>query len=108
MIEDILKILDKAVVKDIRIYDTTTFTPYFDNVIICSVNSSRQGNAATNYLRKEAPQYGYEVRNTSRGSDTSWFLIDLGVVVVHIFVGEERTRYNLDGIYEHLSHRIYQ
>ena len=29
----------------------------------------------------------------------TWFLIDLDDVVVHIFVGDERRRYNLDGMY---------
>ncbi len=102
MIKDILKILDKAIAKDIKIYNTTTYTPYYDYVIICSVSSNRQGNACATYLKKEAPQYGYEVRNFNAGSDTNWFLVDLNDVIVHIFVGEERARYNLDGLFSHL------
>lgn len=102
MLEDVLKILDKAVVTDVRVYDTTSYTPYYDTVIICSVNSNRQGNAAANYLKKEAPQFGYDVRNFNAGSDTAWFLVDLNSVIVHIFVQDERRRYNLDGIYEHI------
>jgi ribosomal silencing factor RsfS len=31
--------------------------------------------------------------------DALWYLVDLGMVVVHVFVGEERKRYNLDGLY---------
>lgn len=102
MIENIIKILDKAVVKDVKIYNTTTYTPYYDYVIICSVSSNRQGNAAASYLKKEAPEYGYEVRSFTSGNDTTWFLVDLNDVIVHIFVGEERIRYNLDGLYSHL------
>lgn len=102
MIEDIIKILDKAVVRDVRVYDTTNYTPYYDYVIICSVSSNRQGNAAASYLKKEAPDYGYEVRSFNTGNDTTWFLVDLNDVIVHIFVGDERNRYNLDGLYGHL------
>ena len=51
MLENILKILDKAVVSDVRVYDTRTYTPYYDTVIICSANSNRQGSAAANYLK---------------------------------------------------------
>ena len=102
MINNILEILDKAVVSDVRIYDTTTYTPYYDNVIICSVNSNRQGNAAATYLKKEAPKFGYEIKSFNSGSETAWFLVDLGSIIIHIFVKEERNRYNLDGIYQHL------
>ncbi len=102
MIDKILEILDKAVVTDVRVYDTTSYTPYYDTVIICSANSNRQGNAAADYLKKEAPRYGYELRSFNAGNDTTWFLVDLNSVIVHIFVQDERKRYNLDGIYEHL------
>ncbi len=102
MVEELLKILDKAVVTDVRVYDTTTYTPYYDTVIICSVNSNRQGSAAANYLKKEAPLLGYEVRSFNAGNEATWFLVDLNSVIVHIFVQDERRRYNLDGIYEHL------
>ena len=29
-------------------------------------------------------------------------VVDLNDVIVHIFVGDERNRYNLDGLYSHL------
>ena len=35
----------------------------------------------------------------NKKSETTWFLIDLDEVVVHLFVGEERRRYNLDEMY---------
>lgn len=101
MIEEIIKILDKAVVKDIKIYNTMSYTPYYDYVIICSVSSNRQGNAAATYLKKEAPEFGYSVRSFNTGNESTWFLVDLDSVIVHIFVGEERARYNLDGLYAH-------
>lgn len=102
MIDKLLEILDKAVVTDVRVYDTTLYTPYYDNVIICSVNTARQGNAAATYLKKEAPALGYELRSFNTGNETTWFLVDLDSVIVHIFVQDERKRYNLDGLYEHL------
>lgn len=103
MVKDLIKILDKAVVNDIVVYDTTLYTPYYDYVIIGSVNTARQGNAAVGYLRKEVPTLGLDVRSFTSGNDATWFLIDINNVVVHIFVQEERKRYNLDGMYEQLS-----
>lgn len=103
MINEIVKILDKAVVQDLKIYDTKQFTPYFDYVIICSVTSTRQGHAAMSYLRKNCGDIGYDVKSFTNTNETNWFLVDLNDVIVHIFVGDERKKYNLDGLYSYLQ-----
>jgi ribosome-associated protein len=99
MYNKVIEILNKAVVKNIKVYDMKNLTPFYDYSIICSVNTARQGNAAVNYLKKEAEDIGLTVRSFSTGTDSSWCLIDLNDVVVQLFVGEERYRYNLDGMY---------
>ena len=99
MYNKVIEILNKAVVKNIKVYDMKNLTPFYDYSIICSVNTSRQGGAAVNYLKKEAEEIGLRVRGFSSSNETTWFLIDLNDVVVHLFVGEERYRYNLDGMY---------
>mgnify|MGYP003297642598 CR=1 FL=1 len=99
MYNKVIDILNKAVVKNIKVYDMKNLTPFYDYSIICSVNTGRQGNAAVNYLKKEAETIGLTVRGFSTGTDSLWYLIDLNDVVVHLFVGEERYRYNLDGMY---------
>ena len=99
MYNKVIEILNKAVVKNIKVYDMKNLTPFYDYSIICSVNTGRQGNAAVNYLKKEVDEIGLIVRSFSSGAESSWYLIDLNDVVVHLFVGEERFRYNLDGMY---------
>lgn len=99
MIEEILKSLDKAVVTDVKVYDMRNKTPFYDYSIIASATSSRQAMAAITYLKDDANLYGLKVRGYSSSDESTWHLIDLGEVVVHIFVGEDRIRYNLDGIY---------
>ena len=81
MYNKVIEILNKAVVKKIKVYDMKNLTPFYDYSIICSVN------------------LGFEVRSFSSSNETTWFLIDLNDVVVHLFVGDERYRYNLDGMY---------
>ncbi len=99
MYNKIIDVLNKAVVNDIRVYDMKDITPFYDYSIICSVKSARQGSAAINYLKKEAEELGLRVRSFSSATQSAWFLIDLDDVVVHLFVGEERIRYNLDEMY---------
>lgn len=99
MYNEIIEVLNKAVVKDVRVYNMKDLTPFYDYSIIGSVNSARQGISAINYLKKEADKFGWRIRSFSSSSETTWFLIDLDEVVVHLFVGEERRRYNLDEMY---------
>ena len=95
----VVKMLEKAVVHDIIVYDMQNITPFYDYCIICSANSSRQGGAAVNYVRKDAHEIELDVKGYHTGSDTRWHLVDLNSIVVHIFVGDEREKYNLDGMY---------
>lgn len=95
----VVKMLEKAVVHDIIVYDMQNITPFYDYSIVCSANSSRQGSAAVNYVRKDAHEIAMDVKGYYTGSDTRWHLIDLHDIVVHIFVGDEREKYNLDGMY---------
>ncbi|MCM1259716.1 MAG: ribosome silencing factor [Prevotella sp.] len=99
MYNKVIEILNKAVVKHICVYDMKTITPFYDYSVICSVNTGRQGSAAVNYLKKEAEQMGFTLRSASGSTESTWFLVDLNDIVVHIFVGDARERYNLDGMY---------
>ena len=63
MYNKVIQILNKAVVKDIRVYDMKDLTPFYDYTVIGSVNSSRQGVSAINYLKKEADELGWKIRS---------------------------------------------
>ncbi len=95
----VVKMLEKAVVHDIIVYDMKNITPFYDYAIICSANSARQASAAINYIRKDITEVALDVRGYHSNSDTKWHLVDLGMIVVHVFVGDEREVYNLDGMY---------
>lgn len=101
-LEIVLDTLNKSVVYNIVVYDMKTVTPFYDYTVIASCNSSRQGHATVDYLRDLAKD-GFNIRSYSAMSDALWYLVDLGGIVVHIFVGEERARYNLDGLYYNLD-----
>ena len=95
----VVKMLEKAVVHDIIVYDMKNITPFYDYAIICSANSARQASAAINYIRKDISEVNLDVRGYHSSSETKWHLVDLGMIVVHVFVGDEREVYNLDGMY---------
>ena len=106
MLKTTLDILSKAVVKDIVVYHMETVSPFYDYFVVGSVNSNRQGSAAVNYLKKDLALAGYTIKGFSSSNESGWFLVDGGSVVVHLFVGNERYVYNLDGIFSHLEKEI--
>ena len=105
-LEIVLKGLEKAVVKNIVIYDISSVTPFFDYSIVSQVSSARQGHAAVDYLRDIAEENNILVKGYADSSDSSWYLVDLNNIIVHIFVNEERYRFNLDGLYYNLDKEI--
>ena len=100
MLDEVLKSLDKAVVNDIRVYDLRGKSPFFDYSIVCSASNSRQAWACGNYLKDDAVDNNWDFRSISGTKESTWVLVDLGDIIVHIFVGNERLYYNLDSIYE--------
>ncbi|HHU80400.1 MAG TPA: ribosome silencing factor [Acholeplasmataceae bacterium] len=99
LLKQVIKTIDKAVVQDLKVYDLENFTPYYDYVVICTVSTSRQGMAVVDYLREDAEKNNYSIRSIEGKGDSTWILVDLGDVIVNIFLGDERDTYNLDEIY---------
>lgn len=95
----VVNMLEKAVVRDIIVYDMRNFTPFYDYAVICSANTARQASAAINYVRKDTNEFDLNVKGYHSNGDSKWHLVDLGDIVVHVFVGDEREKYNLDGMY---------
>lgn len=102
----VLKCLDKAVAHNVIVYDLTPITPFFDYSVVVSVDSSRQGHAAVEYLRDDAEKNQMIVKGYADNPDSRWYLVDLNNIIVHIFVKEERERFNLDGLYYNLDKKI--
>lgn len=103
VLDVVIECLNRAVVTDTVVYDVSPVTPFFDYSVVCSASSSRQGISAVGYLRDEAEKHNILVKGYSLSNDSKWFFVDLNSVIVHIFVGSDRERYNLDGLYYQLD-----
>lgn len=88
----IYEILLDSKAKDIKIYDYENKSPFFDYVIIATANS-RQSNAISSYLKKTTI---IDSNNRIEGKNTSWTLVDLGDIIVHLFDEHDRKYYNFD------------
>jgi ribosome-associated protein len=85
--------------EDILVLNVSEVTTIADLFVICSGRGERQVQAIADAIVEKAKAagrqpYGIEGYNAGR-----WVLIDLGDVVVHAFVPEERDLYRLERLW---------
>lgn len=91
-INKIIETLENLKVKDLVVYDFENTSPFYDYFVIATVNE-RQGNSATNYLKKAL--VAEEIKHIE-GKGGSWTLVDCHDVIIHLFREEERKYYGFD------------
>ena len=88
--------------KDILVYDTKERSPFYDNMILCTVDSERQATAVISYIKEDTYLNGYDVRSID-GAETPWVVVDCNEVIVSIFTKAEREHFNLEEIYMNVN-----
>lgn len=98
ILESVRDALEKVKAKDITAYDLRGVSPLADFVVIATVDSARQANACIDYIEDFNKEGTLKIKNVE-GKNSSWILIDLFDVIIHIFTEEERANYQLDKLY---------
>jgi ribosome-associated protein len=70
-----------------------------DYFLICSGSSKIQTKALCDHLLENLPGEGYRLLRVEGYQEGRWILLDFGALVIHIFVPEERTFYNLERLW---------
>ena len=96
--EMVYECLGKVKASNILEYDMKGVSPFFDTMILASVDIERQASAVVSYIEDEAQKLGVKLRGVE-GLNTSWVLIDLNDIIVSIFTHEEREHFALEKIY---------
>ena len=95
----IFKAAEDKKAKDILVLDMAGINEVTDYFIICSANSNTQVRAIADNIDEELSKNGYFPKTKEGYADASWVLMDFGYCVVHIFLDEERTYYNLEKLW---------
>lgn len=98
LLELIKDALDKVKAKDIKIFDLRGISPLADYTVIATVDVARQANACIEHMHEHHRDNKLKIKNVE-GRDTTWILIDLYDVILHIFTPEDRKNYDLDRLY---------
>lgn len=103
-----VKTLSDKLAKDIVTVDMRAVSPYTDTFVIATAANVRQANALADYVQDAAEKQGYEVKSREGTSGSTWVLLDLGEVVVHIFTQETRTQYRLEELWADQPQQRYE
>lgn len=98
LVEVILEDLAKVKAQDILVYNMKEKSPFYDDMILCSVDSERQATAAISHIKADVEKNGYHVRSVE-GANSPWVLIDCFDAIVSIFTKEERAHFDVEKIY---------
>jgi ribosome-associated protein len=91
--------LEERQASDIVLLDVSQVTILADYFVICSANSERQLNALSGDLSKQLKVDVGRPLAVEGESESGWVLIDYGDVVVHLFLPEARSFYDLEGLW---------
>lgn len=103
-----VKTLSDKLAKDIVTVDMRAVSPYTDAFVIATAANVRQANALADYAQDAAEKQGYEVKSREGTSGSTWVLLDLGEVVVHIFTEETRKQYRLEELWADQPQQHYE
>ena len=102
LLKNIVQCIDDAKVKHIKIYETKSITPFFDYVIVGTANSSRQLRTVVEHIKKDSDDKRYSIRGIEGVQGGYWVLVDIGDVLVNVFLQDEREKYDLDKLWKDL------
>ena len=97
--ELVVKTLDGKKAHEIKMLRTTDVTVLADYFVICTASSSTQIKTLADEVERAVEEAGEEVLHREGYRSGGWVLIDLGCVVVHLFMDETRKFYNLEHLW---------
>ena len=84
---------------DIVVINVTSTNSLFDQIIVASVDSTRQARAFVNNFKECLKDTKYSILSVEGEASGEWVLIDLGDLIVHVMKPEVRTYYNLEDLW---------
>ncbi len=99
-VEIIVELLEEKKAQDIVVLDVRGRCNFTDFFVLSTGESKRQIKTIAEHLEERLKPKGVKIfRNTRRGGDEDWVVLDCIDVVIHIFSPEARKFYNLEKLW---------
>jgi ribosome-associated protein len=84
---------------DVVLIDLRAHSSYADFLVICSGTNERQLEAIADGVETSLREVGERPIGTEGVRGGRWVLLDFGDVVIHVFHQDERTYYDVEGLW---------
>ena len=91
--------LSEKLGENIVTIDMRSVNPFTDYFVIVTARNLRHASSLADDLIEEAEKQGFPVRTREGEEGSSWILVDLYNVIVHIFTEEGRMQYRLENLW---------
>lgn len=101
----IIEWLNEKKAENIRTYEVQGKTDYTDIIVVCEGTADLHNKAIASHLIDMAKAEHLRVLSKEGVENAQWILIDLGDVIVHIFLPDTRDYYKIDELFEKVRTR---
>jgi ribosome-associated protein len=95
----IADLLSDRQAEDIVLMDISRVSSFTDYFVVATANNARQMSALADALTRELREDGVRALRTEGTPDSGWVLMDFGDAIVHLFGPDDRSYYNLEGLW---------
>ena len=96
---EIARILDSKKAQEVRVLKVRDLTVLTDYFVIASGTSTTHTAALADEVEFQLTQKGIRPLSTEGYDAKNWVLLDYGTVIVHVFVPNTRTYYDLEHLW---------
>lgn len=94
-----VRLLRERKAREIVLLEMSHITLLADYFLICSGTSRIQTRALCDYLKESLADERNPLLRLEGYKDGDWILLDFGELIIHIFLPEERSFYNLERLW---------
>ena len=95
----IVQVMDSKKAKDIRLIKIEGISSLGDYFVVASASNTTQVKAIADEVEDEMTKLGLEPNRVEGRQSAQWILMDYYAVMVHVFVVEARSFYNLERLW---------
>ena len=84
---------------NLKIFNVANISSLSDYCVIASATNTKQAQSMTDEIISSLKKHGHKAISCEGSKESDWVLIDLGDIIIHIFLETSRDNYNLESLW---------